>query len=61
MVEGERDGWRLAMWDAGAATVLRAARVSGDGDALKFADEVANRAAARGHDAWLNALTGVDP
>lgn len=57
MVEHEPDAWRIAMWDPGATTVLLGAQSSGDQDALQFAVETANRAAARGQEAWLRLLT----
>jgi hypothetical protein len=54
MVEHEVEGWRLSLWDDGAATVIRAALASSNPATAQVAREVASRAAARGHPAWLD-------
>jgi hypothetical protein len=53
MVEREVEGWRLSLWDDGVAVVIHAGLASSDAATSQMAREVANRAAARGHSAWL--------
>ena len=60
MVEGDREGWKVQLWDEHMRAILTTARQSADESARQAAETLVNRLGARGHLTFRDLLQSND-